>query len=225
MTESAPDPDPNNGAETAELEWVEPPNAKTFGKTAPGRRPDAGAELAEELKKPDPEAWHVDRRPKRSYVEWGEDVDRIASSMVVSDPLKEYDRLERELQVGDNRFDSGHVLTALDQAEANARMAFRVYVTLVRDVERWRLENAEVFGTMRREATQSLQAEKEAKSRNKTITEADIEAECAVMFSDQWTDQEMRKLKAKQVVESARNLLELWTKRAMSLTSLASKLR
>src|SRR5258706_3487080 len=42
------------------------------------------------------------------------------------DPLAEYDRLERELKLGDQRTDYGSLQKALDSAEDNARIAHKL---------------------------------------------------------------------------------------------------
>lgn len=141
------------------------------------------------------------------------------------DPEAEYERLEAALRVGEDRAERGAVLKALDEAETNARAAHRLWQVARLEVEAWELKNAPIFGAMRGEATRALQREKESGSRNKTITEADVEAMCAVLHPDEWSAQQARRSRAAAMVKSLEHLCEVWNRRIQTLQTMFGKQR
>jgi hypothetical protein len=134
-------------------------------------------------------------------------------------------RLEQSLQIGERRSESGVLLEALDEAETNARVAHRLYITAQILFDEWELENGPIFGKMRDDATRSLQREKDEGTRSKQITDADIEARCAYLFEDEWRTQQMRRKKSKYTVDSLKDLVEKWSSRCKSLQTLYGKAR
>ncbi len=150
---------------------------------------------------------------------------RIVEKIYVNDPEEAFDRLVKALKLGEMRADYGSVIKAVDDAEANAREAHSLYVTALRDRERYEKCNEQLFAVMRVEATAALQKEKDNKERNKAITNADVDAMCALLFGDEWTKQEIERNDFKRAEESVKNLSERWDSRCRSLQTLASKLR
>lgn len=151
--------------------------------------------------------------------------DQIATTIIIDHPFEVYQRLEVALKVGDRRSDHGSVNQALDEAETNCRLAHRLWTTARIEYERWRLDNEIVFGAMKIEATAVLQREKDQKLRNKQITDADVDAMCAVLYAEQWRAQEVKRKKVELMVRSMENLNECWLSRCRSLQAMLSKQR
>lgn len=150
---------------------------------------------------------------------------RIVERIYIDHPEDAFDRLVKGLKLGEKRADYGSVIKAVDEAEDNAREAHALYVTALRDRESYEKCNEHLFGVMRLEATAVLQKEKDNKERNKTITNADVDAMCAVLFGDEWMKQEIERNNFKRAEDTVKNLSERWDSRCRSLQTLASKLR
>lgn len=153
------------------------------------------------------------------------DFEKIVTKIFVAEPDKVFERLEALLKVGEKRDDRGSVLKALDEAEDNARLAFKLWSTAQRERVRWEKDNATVHGAMRLEANKILQTEKNQGLRSKQITDADVESMCASLFPDEWRAQAVRCESVKAMEESIKNLAELWGKRVGSLQTMLSKQR
>lgn len=154
------------------------------------------------------------------------DMQRIVETITLEEEIDVvWKRLEQSLQIGERRSESGVLLEALDEAETNARVAHRLYITAQILFDEWELENGPIFGKMRDDATRSLQREKDEGTRSKQITDADIEARCAYLFEDEWRTQQMRRKKSKYTVDSLKDLVEKWSSRCKSLQTLYGKAR
>lgn len=151
--------------------------------------------------------------------------ERIMEKLVVTDPTAAYEQLETGLRIGEQRGEYGVMIKALDEAEANARIAHRLWQGAIQERKRWELENDVVFAAMRTEATRSLQYEKDKGLRSKQITDADVESRAAAMHPDQWRAQEVERVRVKSMVDSMGNLAEMWASRCKSLQVLLSKQR
>jgi len=149
----------------------------------------------------------------------------IVEVIFVEHPLEEYKKLEAALRIGDKHNDHGTVAKALDNAESYARLAHRLWMTARVERDRWEKDNALIFAGMRDGATRALQREKEQGIRNKMITDADVEAMCAVMFADEWRDQEIKRRRVEAMVKSMENLNECWTSRCRTLQAMLTKMR
>lgn len=153
------------------------------------------------------------------------DFERIVETIFVEQPLEMYTKLEKALRVGDGRADHGSVNKSLDEAESNARLAFRLSITAKLERDRWERENDVVFAGMRAEATSVLQREKDQKLRSKQITDADVESACAALFPDEWRHQEHKRRKVELMVKNMENLAEMWASRCRSLQAMLAKQR
>ena len=189
----------------------------------------AAVELVEEFEKvPPPPASTADIF-ENAHEAQGAPLDagfeRIVERIFVTDVFQAYERLEKALRVGEKRSDHGSLMRALDEAETEARLAHRLYVTSVIERKRWELDNEILFGEMRRQATHALQREKEQGYRSKQITDADVTAMCATMWPDEWRAQEMKRATVKAMEESIANLDELANSRCRSLQTMLGKSR
>lgn len=154
-----------------------------------------------------------------------DDFEQIVTSIFVEKPWEEYQHLERALKIGQTRSDHGSVNKHLDNAEANARRAHRLWMTAKVERERWERGNATVFAAMRGEATKVLQREKDQGLRSKQITDADVDSQCAALYPDEWMHQEIKRKQVKAMEDSMQNLAEMWNSRCRSLQAMLSKLR
>lgn len=158
-------------------------------------------------------------------IELDNDFARIVERVFVEKPLEVYEQLEAALRVGEKRSDYGTMMKALDEAEANARLAHRLYITSRVEHEKWLLDNQVIMGAMWTRATAALQREKDAGVRNKAIQDTDVRIQCSLMFEDEFKAQEVKKAKVKAMEESMKNLAELWASRCRSLQTMLSKQR
>lgn len=188
------------------------------------KRGDAGKQLADALDPPpNPLAWASANAAKA--VPLDADFDRITEMVFVENPLEVYKQLEAALRVGEKRSDHGTMMRALDEAEGNARMAHRLYITAKVEQDRWERENGVVFGAMRAEATRALQREKDQGGRSKQITDADVESMCATLYPDEYQHQEHKRKRVKAMVDSMANLVDAWNSRCRGLQVAVTKMR
>lgn len=134
-----------------------------------------------------------------------------------------YERLEKSLMLGRRSTERAFVLQALDAAAKNHRDAHRLYITAKALQEDWERDNAVHFATLRTEANKILQSEKDSGRRNKSITDADIEAKMAELFPDEWRAQETRRNRLKLVVDSMKSLVESWEMEHRTLNTMAAR--
>ncbi len=191
----------------------------------PKEKPGAAlkAELEKAKKPRSPLDW--DSANKATEVPVPADMQRIVDAVFVEDPWPTYQRLEKALRIGEKRSDYGTLQGALDEAETNARLAHRLWVTANVARQEWEAENQVVFGAMRSQATAQLQMEKDHGTRSKQITDADVSMMAAAMFQDEWTSQEGRRRKFEAMADSMKNLAECWMYRVKSLGTMHGKQR
>ncbi len=143
----------------------------------------------------------------------------------VDDPLPIYEALENDLVVGDQRDDRGTLLRALDMAEANARLAFKLWRTAQLEVKQWELDNQVINGAMRLEAQRALEAEKKNGLRTKMVTEADVDAMVSTLYPDEHRAQQVRRIKVHSMERNTENLVEMWNSKCRSLQAAVGKQR
>lgn len=134
------------------------------------------------------------------------DLERIVEEVWVNDMHEVWTRIRKSLSIGEKRSEHAYIHKALDDARKLSFDAYRLYVTSKKEYERWEKENEVIYGAMWINATRALQQEKDQGQRSKQITDSDIKAMCAVMFPDEWTAQEKRKLSYKLTVDSVSQL-------------------
>lgn len=154
-----------------------------------------------------------------------DDLNQIVQVVFISDMKKTWDRLREGLSVGDNRSEHGTLQKALDLAEKRAYDAHRLYITAKVEYQRWERENEVFFGALWSKANRDLQTEKDAGSRSKQITDADVKARIATMFPDEYQLQENKRSQVKATVDSLEDLAEEWKSRCRTLQVMMGKLR
>jgi hypothetical protein len=153
------------------------------------------------------------------------DVARIVEKVFINNAEEVYDKLETAMRVGERRSDHGALAHALDEAETNARMAHRLWITIQIERKRWELENEAVHAAMRTKALEMIQREKDAGRRSKVISKEDVDGMAAMMHPDEWKSGELKRAKLKATEENLENLAEMWTSRCKSLQVMLSKSR
>lgn len=154
--------------------------------------------------------------------------DGIIDSMHVTDVKALYDRLTAALKLGEQaRNDRGKLREALDEAEDNARLAHLLYCAAVLEFERWEIDHEPIHGDMWSQAREGLEQEQEAKSAKakKTITNEDVKAKAASMFSDEWRRHRLGAKRMKLLVEHTKELADIWSQRSKSLNTMLGTAR
>ncbi len=192
--------------------------------------PEAARETAQQLKdelQPPPKHIEFDSANRSPPDELSPDIQRIVETQFVEKPFEEYQKLETKLRGlgSEQRSDHGSVNRALDEAEGNARLAFRLMITMKAERRRWESANDVIFGAMRTEATRILQSEKSSGLRNKMITDLDVESMCATKFGEEWKAQQTGRRRVELAERSMENMSELWNSRCRSLQAMLAKIR
>ncbi len=145
---------------------------------------------------------------------------RIRESVfTLHDPDGEYKHLEEGISLRE-ALTPNALMTALNEAEDNARRAHKLYVVARADYERFERECEPIVESMRDAANRELQAEKDSKLRSKAITDADLRGRASTMFPDEWRAIDSRRIKADGMLEHLKALAELWKNRCYSLNGM-----
>lgn len=182
------------------------------------------AELSEKLKAellpPEPPPFHFDsvNQPKLKKIR--PDFARVVETVFVNDLEETWTRLRKSIKLGEKLSSHISLRKALDNAEANAHLAHRLYLSAKLEFERWEKENEPVFAWYWSQANRTLQKEKLDGLRSKQITDADVKAYCATLFPEEYPQMEMMRREYKLAVDSYESLAELWKSRCRSLQSL-----
>lgn len=153
------------------------------------------------------------------------DLAKIVETVWIGNMHDAWMAIRKSLQVGEKRSEHGFLTRALDEARTLSYDAHRLYVTAKKEFERWELENEVVNGAMWLKATRELQAEKDAKERNKTITDADVRAKCSTLYPDEYAAQEQKRRAVKLTVDSMAQLSKDANEHVEDLRVMLSKLR
>lgn len=154
-----------------------------------------------------------------------DDFGAIVESTFVEEPLRIYERLIKELSIGEQRANYAVVNAALDRAEENARLAFRLYLTAKYEAEKYELDLAPINATIRENATLDLQSEKNDGERAKAITNGDVDARAQTMYPDHCRAIGDGRRKVKSMVASCAKLADLWKSRCRSLEVMLQSMR
>jgi hypothetical protein len=143
----------------------------------------------------------------------------VESVFTLHDPNGEYKHLEESISLRE-ALTPNALMTALNDAEDNARRAHKLYVVARADYERFERECEPIVESMRDASNRELQSEKDAKLRSKAITDADVRGRAATMFPDEWKRIDARRIKADGMLEHLKALAELWKNRCYSLNGM-----
>jgi len=163
-------------------------------------------------------------RPRKSP-ELTPDFEHIVERVYQVDALKEYNRLEAALRVGERRTDRGALNFALDEAENNARLAHALYISAVLERARWEADAEIIMAPVRSIAVAELEKDKRDKIRTKDITDADVRAKMAALHPDEFKDHKDRSAKIKGMEDQLKRIADLWQSRCSSLRTMMDKVR
>jgi hypothetical protein len=153
------------------------------------------------------------------------DFERIVESVYQVDAWREYEDLEKNLEVGDGRSDYGTVAKHLDQQEDRARSAHKLYLSAKLELLRFEAECLKVQAPMRERATGVLSDQKADGDRKKVITNADVDAKMAELYPDEFAHQAEKLAKLKGTVSHMERLADLHKNRCFTASTLLSTLR
>ena len=185
----------------------------------------ASEELAREMKKPAQEGPPLFATANSGQAGIQPDIQRIVETVFAVDAWKDYEDIERNLEIGDQRVNYAVLMEALDKAERRARRAHALYLAAKLERERWELDTGVVDAEMRQAATDKLEEEKDKGIRKKQITDADVRSKMAELYPDEWKSQEMTRVKLRGTVEHLERLAELSKNRCFTLGTMLSNLR
>lgn len=194
---------------------------------------DGGKKLIEELEKADSDAATANARalvfdsvnaPKEKPID-ARVTKLVERTFAPIDWEKILDRFDAWMSLGDRRGEEAYIRRAHEEGPAIVRDMLDVSIQIRFAREAWELENDVMLGSMRQQATEVLEQEKERKIRTKTITEADVAKKCASMFPDEWAAQEKRRLQYSLVEERAKKAYDVATLRCRHLDSMMARLR
>ena len=138
---------------------------------------------------------------------------------------EEYAALESQLHIGEQRGDRATVMASLDNAEVNARRAFKLYLTARIEEARFEKERDIIRSAMTSSASRSLQQEKDSGQRSKAITDNDVKMKATELYPDEFGALEERSERVKSMVKSMEHLAETWKSRARSLQTILGAMR
>lgn len=184
---------------------------------APRRRttPDPSVPLTNSVRKPSSSEFAIEDLPVLPP-SWMRIQERV---FTIDDPETEYADLESGLRL-EEALTPGNLQTALNDAEDNARRAHKLYIVARSEFEKFELQASPLIEAMRDAANRDLQGEKDRKERSKTITDADIKSRASILFPDEWTIAQERRIKAEGMMDTLKSFAELWRQRCFSLSSM-----
>jgi hypothetical protein len=153
------------------------------------------------------------------------DFARIVESVYASDAFADYDDLEKNLEVGEQRGDYLTLREHLDKAEMRARRAHKLLLGAKLERSNWERDAEVTAAGMRRKAAEELEDEKADGTRKKMITDADVTARVAELFPDEWRAQEQMRHKIKGTESTIEHLVGQWNSKPFSLKTLLETLR
>lgn len=154
-----------------------------------------------------------------------EDSQRIIQSIFKIDLWPSWEKIHKNLTMGEKRNDYATVQKTLDEAEENARLAHQVFVNFKIELKSFEIETEINRSAMYDEANSILQAEKNAKARSKGITNADVKAKMAEMHPREFQRVELELEKFKLAVDHAAVFAKIWSDRARDLNTIFGKMR
>src|ERR1019366_2076133 len=153
------------------------------------------------------------------------DFARIVESVYASDAFADYDDLEKNIEVGEQRGDYLTLREHLDKAEMRARRAHLLLLGAKLERSNWERDAEVTSAAMRRKAAEELEDEKADGTRKKMITDADVKARVAEIFPDEWRAQEQMRHKIKGTESTIEHLVGQWNSKPFSIKTLLATLR
>lgn len=134
-------------------------------------------------------------------------------------------KFEKWLSLGDRAREEAFIRKSHEEGPSIFRELYDAYLQIREARESWELRNDALLGSMREQATDVLQAEKNKGVRSKAITEADVDKKVAQMFPDEHAEQETKRRQYKFVEERAKHDVEVAALRCRHLDTMMTRLR
>lgn len=135
------------------------------------------------------------------------------------DAQAEYEAVRQRLTITD-ALTPQRLQQAANEQEDLADRAFRLYVVAKVEVKQYERELEPAAAAFRAKAHDALEDQKANKLRTKQITDADVVAKIAQDYPDEWTDIQVRRERAKALVEQLQNLAMLAGNRCNTLRAM-----
>lgn len=120
----------------------------------------------------------------------------------------------------DNALTPHALQVSANRAEEMARRAFRLYVVAKHEYDSYIRQTDAIVGAIRDAATTHLERQKAAGVRTKQVTDGDVVAACAQLYSDAWSDVNDRRDKAKGMLSYLENLSQLARGRCYTVSNM-----
>lgn len=137
------------------------------------------------------------------------------------DVKQEWDDVRDGLEITD-ALTPERLKRAANGQEMLANRAHQLYIVAAVEVKAYMRETEATFGGIRSAATQLLEAEKANKTRTKQITDADVKAEAARAYPDEWRDICERREQAEAMLKHIENLAALARSRCYTVSSMSA---
>lgn len=173
-----------------------------------------------------PPVWGFDAPPAPVKLpEVARPVRAIIESVFRVDYEKEWERLHKNLTVGNERTDHATVAQVLDHGQDNAVDAHKLWVNLRIEYERYKIDREILWAKIRDDANDELQREKDNGLRNKSITDADVTAKMAEMHPDEYRAVELEKKRFELMIEHAKVFAERWGEKPRDLNTILNRMK
>ena len=153
------------------------------------------------------------------------DFARIVEHVYAVDAWRDYEDLERHLEIGDGLTDYRTVATHLDGSEKRARRAHALYLAAKLELLKYETECEKLKAPMRARAVDALDDEKTRGERKKAITNDDVRAWMMERYHDELAHQEIELARLKGAVSHLERLAELLKNRCFTASTLLTTLR
>lgn len=137
------------------------------------------------------------------------------------DVAKEWATIRESLTIKD-ALTPERLRKAANEQEDIADRAHQLYIVGRVEVQAYMRDTEATYGAIREAAVQSLEAQKASKVRTKQITDADVKAESARLYPDEWADICTRRDRAEAMLKHLENLAQLARSRCYTISNMSA---
>jgi hypothetical protein len=142
------------------------------------------------------------------------------------DPNSVYEEVVEGIKaIKPSRASMSELLDALDRAQTHVLKARGLLINAKVTIDAAKRDAAPLENSMRDAATARLEAEKEAGSRKKAITEADVSSMMATLYPDEWAAVQYREARTRRTIALFDELCTIAAERARDLRAIVSASR
>ncbi len=137
------------------------------------------------------------------------------------DVAEEWKNIRERLVIKD-ALTPGALKRDANEREELAERAYQLYIVGKVEIAAYMRESESTYGAMRQSAKAMLEKMKAAKEITKSITEADVVAEAARLYPDEWANICTLRDRAEAMLDSLRNLATLAKSRCFTVSNMVS---